>query len=80
EGAEDNEAYEHLLTHLEEVTDGGQSAEIPGFDIRGLLPQQMDRFFRYNGSLTTPPCLQTVNWTIFNQTVLLSAKQVRSQS
>ncbi|XP_071987608.1 carbonic anhydrase 9-like [Engystomops pustulosus] len=76
EGAEDNEAYEHLLTHLEEVTDGGQSAEIPGFDIRGLLPQQMDRFFRYNGSLTTPPCLQTVNWTIFNQTVLLSAKQL----
>ncbi|XP_040276616.1 carbonic anhydrase 9 isoform X2 [Bufo bufo] len=76
EGPEDNEAYEHLLSHLEEVKDGGESREIPGFDIRGLLPQQLDRYFRYNGSLTTPPCLQTVNWTIFNQTVPLSARQL----
>lgn len=76
EGADDNADYEHLLTHLEEVKEGGESAEIHGFDIRGLLPRQLDRYFRYNGSLTTPPCFQTVNWTIFNQTIPLSAKQL----
>lgn len=76
EGADDNEGYEHLLSHLEEVKDGGQSIEIPGFDIGGLLPRRLDRYFRYNGSLTTPPCFQTVNWTIFNQTIPLSPKQL----
>ncbi|XP_075700403.1 carbonic anhydrase 9 [Rhinoderma darwinii] len=76
EGPDDNEAYKHLLTYLEEVKDGGQSTEIPVFDIRGLLPQQLDRYFRYNGSLTTPPCFQTVNWTIFNQTIPLSVRQL----
>ncbi|XP_069820990.1 carbonic anhydrase 9 [Dendropsophus ebraccatus] len=78
EGPDDNAGYQHLLDHLDEVKEGGNSVEIPGFDIRGLLPQQLDRYFRYNGSLTTPPCFQSVNWTIFNQTLLLSAKQVGS--
>ncbi|CAI9618266.1 unnamed protein product [Staurois parvus] len=76
EGPDENEDYEHLLTHLENVKEAGQSTEIPGFDIRGLLPHQLDRYYRYNGSLTTPPCYQTVNWTIFNQTVLLSENQL----
>ncbi|XP_069601429.1 carbonic anhydrase 9 [Ranitomeya imitator] len=76
EGPEDNKDYEHLLTYLEEVKDGGQSTEIPGFDIRGLLPQDLDRYFHYNGSLTTPPCFPTVNWTVFNQTIAVSARQL----
>ncbi|XP_073468269.1 carbonic anhydrase 9 isoform X1 [Aquarana catesbeiana] len=75
-GPEENKDYQHLLTHLEEVKEAGESTEIPGFDIRGLLPQQLDRYYRYNGSLTTPPCYQTVNWTIFNQTIFLSEDQL----
>ncbi|KAM3910074.1 carbonic anhydrase 9-like, partial [Leptodactylus fuscus] len=75
-GPDYNEGYEPLLSHLEAVKDGGQITEIPGFDISRLLPQRLDRYFRYNGSLTTPPCLQTVNWTIFNQTIRLSETQL----
>uniref|UniRef100_A0A8C5M0G9 Carbonic anhydrase n=1 Tax=Leptobrachium leishanense TaxID=445787 RepID=A0A8C5M0G9_9ANUR len=76
EGLEENTNYEQLLSYLDNVTLEGKSAEIPPFDVRGLLPRTLDRYYRYNGSLTTPPCFQSVNWTIFNQTISLSEKQL----
>ncbi|XP_048338225.1 carbonic anhydrase 9-like [Sphaerodactylus townsendi] len=54
----------------------GEETAVAGFDIAKLLPDNLSSYFRYNGSLTTPPCYQTVNWTIFNQTVLLSHEQI----
>lgn len=54
----------------------GQETLVPGFNIAGLLPANLKFYFHYNGSLTTPPCSQTVKWTIFNQTLQLSHHQV----
>ncbi|OCU02867.1 carbonic anhydrase 9 [Xenopus laevis] len=76
EGEEENPTFQQLLPFLQNITEEGERTEIPGFDIRGLLPQRLDRYYRYNGSLTTPPCYQTVNWTLFNQTVFLSQEQM----
>ncbi|XP_077202800.1 carbonic anhydrase 9 [Paroedura picta] len=75
-GSEENEAYQHILDILGEVHEEGEEASIAGFDIAKLLPDDLHSYFRYNGSLTTPPCYQTVNWTIFNQTILLSEEQI----
>uniref|UniRef100_A0A8C3NQ71 Carbonic anhydrase 14 n=1 Tax=Cyanoderma ruficeps TaxID=181631 RepID=A0A8C3NQ71_9PASS len=44
--------------------------------IQDLLPTQLDRYYRYNGSLTTPPCFQSVLWTLFPQPVHISQAQV----
>ncbi|XP_006887006.1 PREDICTED: carbonic anhydrase 9 [Elephantulus edwardii] len=80
EGPEENSAYEQLLSHLKEIAEEGSETQIPGLDVSALLPSDISRYFRYEGSLTTPPCAQGVIWTVFNQTVRLSAKQLHSLS
>ncbi|KAK2119956.1 Carbonic anhydrase IX [Saguinus oedipus] len=76
EGPEENSAYEQLLSRLKEITEEGSETQVPGLDVSALLPSDLSRYFRYEGSLTTPPCAQGVIWTVFNQTVRLSAKQL----
>uniref|UniRef100_A0A8D2DW52 Carbonic anhydrase n=1 Tax=Sciurus vulgaris TaxID=55149 RepID=A0A8D2DW52_SCIVU len=80
EGPEENNAYEQLLSHLEEIAEEDSEVWVPGLDVTALLPSDLSLYFRYEGSLTTPPCAQGVIWTVFNQTVRLSAKQLHTLS
>ncbi|XP_051901608.1 carbonic anhydrase 14-like isoform X2 [Pristis pectinata] len=73
-----NPAYENILSHLESVTFAGQEVEIPSFDVRSLLPKRLDQYFTYRGSLTTPPCFQSVRWIVFHQRVPLSLSQFKT--
>ena len=41
-----------------------------------LLPINLNNYYRYHGSLTTPPCSEIVSWTVFHDLVDISAKQV----
>ncbi|NXE37897.1 CAH9 anhydrase, partial [Ptilorrhoa leucosticta] len=75
-GHGENQYYHEILKHLLKIQEVGQETLVPGFNIAGLLPANLKLYFHYNGSLTTPPCYQTVKWTIFNQTMLLSHHQM----
>ncbi|XP_066194692.1 carbonic anhydrase 9-like [Sylvia atricapilla] len=75
-GHGENQYYREILKHLPEIQEVGQETLVSGFNIAGLLPANLKLYFHYNGSLTTPPCYQTVKWTVFNQTVLLSRHQM----
>ncbi|KFP45068.1 Carbonic anhydrase 9, partial [Chlamydotis macqueenii] len=75
-GTVENPYYQQILEHLYQIKREGEEALVPGFNIAGLLPANLKLYFHYNGSLTTPPCYQTVKWTIFNQTMLLSQDQM----
>lgn len=52
-----------------------QTAQVPGFNIRELLPDRLDEYYRYEGSLTTPPCYPSVLWTVFRHAVKISQEQ-----
>lgn len=44
-------------------------------DIKVLLPKQFN-FYRFSGSLTTPPCSEGVSWMVLEQPVSASAEQI----
>ncbi|WP_415228719.1 carbonic anhydrase [Psychromonas sp.] len=49
------------------------------FNIDGILPTNRD-YYRFNGSLTTPPCSEGVRWLVLKESVAVSAKQVKAFS
>lgn len=46
------------------------------FVLRDLLPSSIGSYYRYAGSLTTPPCSKSVEWIVFSRPVFVSSRQV----
>ena len=44
---------------------------IPMYD-----PMSINKFYRYMGGLTTPPCSEVVNWFVFEDPIYVSQAQV----
>ncbi|MEM8695519.1 MAG: carbonic anhydrase family protein [Pseudomonadota bacterium] len=55
--------------------EGSQTLEGITFDPNALLPETRS-FFRFPGSLTTPPCSEGVNWVFMSEPVTVSADQI----
>ncbi|KGL72847.1 Carbonic anhydrase 9, partial [Tinamus guttatus] len=75
-GPRENLYYRQILEHLYRIEGEDEEVFVPGFNIAGLLPSNLNLYLCYNGSLTTRPCYQTLKWTVFNQTVQLSQDQI----
>ncbi|XP_059196073.1 carbonic anhydrase 14 isoform X2 [Centropristis striata] len=75
-GEATNPAFNNILNYLSRIRHADQKVSIPAFDVQSLLPKDLGRYYRYNGSLTTPPCYQSVMWTLFNERVQISKAQL----
>lgn len=59
-------------------SESGQSVELAGaLDLRKLLPASLAHW-NFDGSLTTPPCSEGVNWFVLQSRGRLSADQIRA--
>lgn len=54
-----------------------KETNLRSFILRDLLPSSVDGYYRYTGSLTTPPCSKVVEWIVFSRPVYVSHSQVR---
>ncbi|NXC05090.1 CAH4 anhydrase, partial [Orthonyx spaldingii] len=75
---EENKNYATLLNELENIKYKGLSAQIDPLPLSSLLPPEEDlgKYYRYEGSLTTPDCHEGVIWTIFEKPIELSPAQL----
>jgi carbonic anhydrase len=56
---------------------GGKNALPTKVSATGLLPANRD-YYRYNGSLTTPPCTEGVRWFVMKKAMTVSKEQVEA--
>ena len=54
----------------------GEEVHLDLFPLTSILPSDLSSFWRYNGSLTTPRCYESVLWTVFQKPVEISNEQV----
>ncbi|KAJ7981023.1 Alpha carbonic anhydrase [Quillaja saponaria] len=72
------DSFLSLITdHLAAITDTAEQEKVVGI----INPKQINigsrKYYRYIGSLTTPPCTQNVVWTIVKKVRTVTREQVR---
>ena len=74
EGAH-NAAFDPIWRNLPQQQGVEQHLEDVEFDIEALLPKNRSTY-RYDGSLTTPPCSEGVAWSVCTEPIQLAAEQI----
>jgi carbonic anhydrase len=54
------------------------SSAVASLELSTLMGTNLENFYRYSGSLTTPPCSETVTWTVFQKPIQFVNSQLES--
>ncbi|XP_075415742.1 carbonic anhydrase 4 [Tenrec ecaudatus] len=74
-----HKGFQALVEVLDDIsTPSSNTTMRESISLMDLLPDQekLKRYFRYNGSLTTPGCEENVVWTVFPEPIQLLKEQI----
>uniref|UniRef100_A0A3B3UAB9 Protein tyrosine phosphatase receptor type Z1a n=1 Tax=Poecilia latipinna TaxID=48699 RepID=A0A3B3UAB9_9TELE len=70
---EDNGNFSPIV---EAVSGVSRYGSVDAFTLSSLLPNVTNKYYIYNGSLTAPPCSESVEWIVFKHTAAISEAQL----
>ncbi|XP_072209607.1 carbonic anhydrase 4 [Excalfactoria chinensis] len=75
---EENKNYATLISELDNIPQKDTTSQMEALPLSSLLPPvyELTKYYRYEGSLTTPDCHETVIWTVFEKPIQLSLFQI----
>lgn len=71
-----NNTFFNFLESYLPIVVGETKAVNSSFNLKQSLPSNQS-YYHYNGSLTTPPCSEGVNWYVLKNPITLSVEQVK---
>lgn len=72
--------FRDLIRSIHDLTIINKNLNVLTHDDSGIadvLPSNMESYYLYNGSLTTPQCNETVRWVVFKEIQEISEEQVK---
>lgn len=78
----DDDEYNNLelnkiVLQLREISEFNTTVDMKrSINLRELLPKDIDTFYTYQGSLTTPPCSEIITWVIFPEAQKIGPQQL----
>jgi carbonic anhydrase len=73
-GEGSNEAFSKIVATMP-THEGPAVKADPSIDLKELLPSKLG-YYRYEGSLTTPPCTEIVDWLVLVDHVTVASNDV----
>jgi carbonic anhydrase len=72
-----NPAFQKLVDNIPTKVGSEKNLCPVNLKAKDLLPKSLE-YYRFNGSLTTPPCTEGVRWFVLKEPVEVSAEQIRA--
>jgi carbonic anhydrase len=69
-----NPVFNKIVSTMPEKAGPALKAD-PAINLNGLLPARRS-YYRYEGSLTTPPCAETVDWLVLTDPIQVAELDV----
>lgn len=82
ESQSSNKKYDSIVNALQNITIPGSNISLNALSVDTFIPPRdnLTKYYRYHGSLTTPGCAESVVWTLFEEPIPLSRDQLSAFS
>ena len=72
-----NQEMNKIVFQLREISPFNSTTQLKRpLNLRKLLPNDIDTFYTYEGSLTTPPCSEIITWVLFPEIQSIGPNQL----